>query len=172
VETFLTERLSADPVTSDDLSFLVELWSDERVGRTLGGVRNAEQVELALEEAIQHWQAHGFGRWILRRDGSPVGTIKLARCCLLGRDEVELGYALSPGAWGQGYATEAGAGALSFARKETALTEIVAFTLQTNVPSLAVMRRLGFQHEGPLDLPEGPHWLYRKQLTETHSDVS
>jgi [ribosomal protein S5]-alanine N-acetyltransferase len=151
------------------MSFLLELWSDQIVGRTLGGPRNAEQVERELGEAIQHWRAHGFGRWILRRDGSPVGTVKLARCHLLGRDEVELGYALLPSAWGQGYATEAGAGALSFARDVAALTEVVAFTLQSNAPSLAVMTRLGFLHEGPLDLPAGPHWLYRKYLTDTRS---
>ncbi len=163
---FATARLSADPVTRADLPFLLALWSDSRVARTLGGPRNAEQVERALGEAIWHWHSYGFGRWILRRDGAAVGTVKLAHCDVLARAEVELGYALLPGAWGHGYGTEAGAGALSFARDVAALTEVVAFALMSNQRSLAVMGRLGFLAEARLDLPGGPHWLYRKILAE------
>ncbi len=108
---------------------------------------------------------YGFGRWILRCDGTPIGHVKLARCDLLGRAEVELGYALVPSAWGQGYATEAGAGALNFAAEAAGLTEVVAFALKSNAPSFAVMERLEFHPEANLDLPAGPHWLYRKTLT-------
>lgn len=149
----------------DDLPFLLALWSDQRVARTLGGPRSDEQIRCVLGEAIQHWQVHGFGRWIIRCDGVPLGTVKLAYCRVLGREEVELGYALVPGAWGHGYATEAGAGALSFAKDVTALAEVVAFALKSNLPSLAVMERLGLRRQVHLDLPAGPHWLYRKNLT-------
>jgi len=94
--------LSAEPVTSADLPFLAALWSDERVTRMLGGPRSAGQVERILDEAVRHRQVHGFGRWIIRRAGVPLGTVKLATCQVRGRDEVELGYALMPDAWGQG----------------------------------------------------------------------
>jgi RimJ/RimL family protein N-acetyltransferase len=77
---------------------------------------------------------------------------------------VELGYALVSGAWGQGYATEAGA--LSFARDVAALTEVIAAALKSNAASLAVMERLGFMRESPLELPAGPYWLYREDLAE------
>jgi RimJ/RimL family protein N-acetyltransferase len=119
-----------------------------------------------LDEAIRHWQARGFGRWVIRRADMPVGTVKLATCPVLGHGEVELGYALVPGAWGHGYATEAGAGALSFAQDVAALREVVAFALKSNAPSFAVLDRLGFTREAHLDRPAGPHWLYRKNLTE------
>jgi RimJ/RimL family protein N-acetyltransferase len=118
--SFATARLSAEPVTPADLPFLAALWSDERVVRTLGGPRSPGQVERKLGAEVRHWQVHGFGRWIIRRAGLPMGTVKLATCQVRGRDEVELGYALVPGVWGQGYATEAGAGALSFARTRVA----------------------------------------------------
>jgi hypothetical protein len=45
------------------------------------------------------------------------------------------------------------------------LAEVVAFALKSNLPSLAVMERLGFRRQAHLDLPAGPHWLYRKNLT-------
>jgi RimJ/RimL family protein N-acetyltransferase len=66
--SFATARSSADPVTPDDLPFWVALWSDARVVRMLDGPRSVEQVERILDEAIRHWQAYGFGRWVIRRD--------------------------------------------------------------------------------------------------------
>jgi RimJ/RimL family protein N-acetyltransferase len=164
--SFTTARLSVDPVTAADLPFLVGLWSDTRVVRMLGGPRSVEQVERMLDDAIRHWQVHGFGRWVIRRAGVPLGTVKLATCHVLGRDEVELGYALVPGAWGHGYATEASDGALSFATNVAALSEVVAFALKFNAASLAVMERLGFIRQAQIDRPRGPHWLYRKILAE------
>jgi [ribosomal protein S5]-alanine N-acetyltransferase len=167
--SFVTARLSAEPVTAADLSFLAALWSDEQVVRMLGGPRSVGQVERILDEAVRHWQVHGFGRWIIRRAGQPLGTVKLATCRVRDRDEVELGYALVPESWGQGSATEAGAGALSFARDVAALTEVVAFAQESNVASFAVMGRLGFVREAQFDLPAGPHWLYRKNLAAAGS---
>jgi hypothetical protein len=38
------------------------------VVRMLDGSRSVEQVERILDEAIRHWQAYGFGRWVIRRD--------------------------------------------------------------------------------------------------------
>jgi len=168
---FATARLSSAPVTVADLRFLLALWADPQVAATLGGPRSAGQTERILREDIRHWLTHGFGRWILRRDGTPVGHVKLARCHLRGRAETELGYALLPSAQGHGYATEAGAGALTFARETAGLAEVVAFALESNTPSFAVMHRLGFRPEARLDLPAGPHRLYRKTLTEQPSQA-
>jgi RimJ/RimL family protein N-acetyltransferase len=164
VSRFETARLSAEPVSAADFPFFHALWSDERVARTLGGVRSTEQVTAALAEAVAHWEAHGFGRWILRLQGIVVGTVKLARCSVRDRAEVELGYALLPSAWGHGYATEAGAGAVCYARQVARLDDVVAFALLFNLPSLGVLDRLGFAAEAELDRPSGRHRLYRKVL--------
>jgi ribosomal-protein-alanine N-acetyltransferase len=174
---FVTARLSAEPVSAADFPFFHALWSDERVARTLGGVRSTEQVRTALAEAVAHWEAYGFGRWILRHQGIVVGTVKLAHCRVRDRAEVELGYALLRSAWGCGYATEAGAGALCYARQVASLDDVVAYALLSNVPSLAVLDRLGFAAEAELDLPAGRHRLYRKVLAAPligteHSDAA
>lgn len=161
---FTTARLCATPVCADDWPFILRLWSDDRVARTLGGVRDRDQVQRTLAEDVAHWARCGFGRWLLRHDGEPVGAVKVAHCTVAGRPEVELGYALVPEAWGLGYATEAGSGAMAFARENTRLDSIIAYALASNEGSFAVMRRLGFTYERDLDLPEGPHRLYRCQL--------
>ncbi len=161
---FTTARLSAVPVTLDDRPMLERLWADERVGRTLGGTRDAQQVYKAIVAAIEHWERHGFGRWVLRAGTQPIGTVKLAEWLALGRPEVELGYALLPEFWGYGYATEAGAGVLEHARATLDLTEVVAFALPENQPSLAVIHRLGFRQEQRLLLKGRDHILLRRHL--------
>ena len=56
---------------------------------------------------------------------------------------VEVGWRLARGAWGNGYATEAGRAALDFGFERAGLEEIVSFTTVANRRSRAVMERLG-----------------------------
>jgi len=83
---------------------------------------------------------------------------------------LEVGWRLSPDAWGQGYATEAAKGAIDwgFAFRPDA-PEIVAITARTNLASQAVMKRLGMVHEPwrdfdhpkvPADSPLKAHVTY------------
>lgn len=160
-----TPRLVATPAGLADAPLFERLWGDVRVARTLGGVRDRAAVASALQESVEHARRHGFGRWVLRHDGEPVGALKLAVCTIAGRDEVELGYALLPEHWGKGYATEASTAALSFAADELGLRSVVAFALTTNARSFAVMERLGFVHERLIDLPAGPHDVRRRHLS-------
>jgi hypothetical protein len=92
-EGFVTARLPVEPVTSTDLPSLLVLWSDTRVAKALGPPK-AERVQRALDEAIGTGR-HMASGWILRRNGTTIGTIKLAHCHVLGRAEVELGYTRS-----------------------------------------------------------------------------
>ena len=164
MSTFTTARLQARPVTVDDGPLFARLWGDERVGRTLGGVRNRAQVEQTLVAAAAHWRRWGFGRWSLHDGEQFVGTVKLEHCEIDGAAEIELGYAVVPEFWGTGYATEGSAGALEQARDVLGLHDVVAFALVSNGASLAVMRRLGFRHERYLDRPAGRHELRRLVL--------
>ena len=83
---------------------------------------------------------------------------------------VEIGWRLTPGAWGQGYASEAAHAAAGFAFEHLAQDEIVAITTPANTPSRRVMDRIGMRHDpaGDFDHPriaEGHpmrrHVLYR-----------
>lgn len=159
---FTTDRLVAAPLTAADTALFERLWGDERVGQTLGGTRDRDQVREVVAAGLEHWQRHGFGRWVLRADEEPVGTVKLSAWKGLGRPEVELGYALLPEFWGRGYATEAGAGALHHAHSSLSLAEVVAFTLPENHASLAVMQRLGFVGEEQVVIGRRVHVLRRR----------
>lgn len=60
----------------------------------------------------------------------------------------ELGYWLTPDAWGCGYATEAGRAVLDLARESLRLKRLTAGHFTDNPASGAVLRKLGFQPLG------------------------
>jgi RimJ/RimL family protein N-acetyltransferase len=82
---------------------------------------------------------------------------------------VEIGWRLARAHWRKGYATEGARAALKMGFEQLRLPEIVSFTSVLNLPSRAVMERIGmvdsgedFEHPA---VPEGHplrlHCLYR-----------
>ena len=70
-----------------------------------------------------------------------------------GLDVPDVGYAFLPQAWGQGYAQEAAAGVLSFARTTLGIPRLAAITTPENEVSMAVLRKIGFVYQGVIQLP-------------------
>lgn len=62
--------------------------------------------------------------------------------------DIELGYWLTPAAWGRGYATEAGRAMLDIARHTLGLTRVRAGHFADNPASGRVLRKLGFVETG------------------------
>lgn len=60
----------------------------------------------------------------------------------------ELGYWLTPGAWGRGYATEAGRAVIANARHTLRLRKLTAGHFVDNPASARVLRKLGFRPTG------------------------
>jgi RimJ/RimL family protein N-acetyltransferase len=78
--------------------------------------------------------------------GSPrlVGTIGLRAV----GDSHELGYWLTPDAWGRGYATEAGRAVIDIARHALPIRRLTASYFVDNPASGNVLRKLGFSDTG------------------------
>jgi RimJ/RimL family protein N-acetyltransferase len=161
VPGFTTARLHAVPVTEVDVGFFRTLWGDDSVAWGLGALRSGPAVEAAVREATEHWALHGFGRWVLHDGSTAVGTVKLAICDVNGREEVELGYAMLPEFRRRGFATEAASGAVAYARDHTVARDLVALTLPGNDGSIAVLRRLGFENAGDVELAARTWALHR-----------
>lgn len=64
----------------------------------------------------------------------------------------ELGYWLTPSAWGQGYATEAARGVVHMARDSLRLKRLTAGHMVDNPASGRVLRKLGFRPTGRIVL--------------------
>jgi RimJ/RimL family protein N-acetyltransferase len=78
----------------------------------------------------------------------------------LGLDEIY--YSLAPGAWGNGFATEAARAVVDYALGQFGLPEVLAEVDEGNGASVAVIRRLGMTPFEMVPGPLGPMTRYRK----------
>ncbi|MEE2692757.1 MAG: GNAT family N-acetyltransferase [Pseudomonadota bacterium] len=110
-----------------------------------------------VAQSIQdRFRAYGFGFWAVETVDAPfIGFVGLSRTTFRSdfSGAVELGWRLARRFWGKGYATEAARAALHFAFERAGASEVVAFTPEVNLRSVAVMRRLGMRHDGGFDHP-------------------
>ncbi len=145
-----TERLRLEAFTLDDAPFILQLVNERGFHRYIGdrGVRTLEDARRYLSErVIDSYTRQGFGLWRveLKSDGTPVGM-----CGLLQRDfmeDIDIGYALLETRQGQGYAAEAAAGTLAYARDILGLTQVKAIVSPDNARSIHLLAGLGFVFE-------------------------
>jgi len=137
----------------------------------------APQSREASDKAIDTWHAEvagkGWSNWAvaLRDTGEFIGftglTVPWRKYAFT--PCVEIGWRLARAHWKKGYATEAARAALGVGFERIGLAEIVSFTALTNLPSRAVMERIGMVNSGEdFDHPALPvghelrrHCLYR-----------
>lgn len=142
--------LSGDSVTlrtieEGDLEFLQRDVNDPSVRRSLASVRpvNAEQERDWFERMSEGDDVS----LLVCVEEEPVGTIGLSDIDeTWGRAEV--GYWVTPEAWGEGYATEATALICGYAFDQRRLHKVVASAFATNAGSRRVLEKVGFVEEG------------------------
>jgi RimJ/RimL family protein N-acetyltransferase len=171
-----TERLILRPWRDADREAFAAINGDPRVGDWLGGPIDRAQSDALVDRLMAHQAQHGFCFFAAERkaDTRLVGMIGAKRMDddLPEPGAVELGWRLHPDAQGQGLATE-GAAAVrdwSFARLDA--DQVLAITAASNLPSQAVMRRIGLAHDPAADFdhprlaadhPLRRHVLYRRR---------
>jgi RimJ/RimL family protein N-acetyltransferase len=97
---------------------------------------------------VGDWPNDEWGPLQVRRlaDGMAIGGVG-CKGAPDDRGRVEIGYGLAESARGQGYATEAVLGLLDWLA-EQGVSEVVAECDPGNAPSIAVLRRCGFEPPG------------------------
>ena len=158
-----SERLRAEPISTAHLQDMLRLLCDPRVASTLGGVPSPARVAAEIEHLAEHFERHGYGFWVWREkaSGEIVARGGIQHTHVGGRDEVEVGWAVMPHRWGEGFATELGDASLRAGFDEHGLDSIVAFTLPRNRASQRVMEKLGMTYERDIVHADLPHVLYR-----------
>ena len=152
--------------------------ADAEVMRHMSRRLDRVQSDAFVDRILGHWEADGFGIWAIERrdDGTFLGFAGLSEPAFRApfTPAIEVGWRLARAAWGNGYATEAGAAALEFGFETLGREEIVSFTAAGNERSRRVMERLGMTHDAaddfdyPLVAPEHPirrQVLYRLPRT-------
>lgn len=173
-----TERLLLRQWKDSDRESFAALNADPEVMRYFPGAQSRETSDRAIDMWRSDIAERGWGNWVVEEKGigAFVGFVGLSapRHALPFTPCVEIGWRLAREHWKKGYATEAARAALRIGFEQLGLDEIVSFTSLLNLPSRAVMERIGmvnanedFDHPA---VPEGHtlrrHCLYR--LTREH----
>jgi RimJ/RimL family protein N-acetyltransferase len=168
-----TERLRLRQWSPSDREPFAAINADAEVMRYFPSTLSPE----ASDRSIDAWQGElaerGWSNWAveLKATGEFIGFVGLSvpRRALPFMPCVEIGWRLARAHWRRGYATEAARAALRVGFEQLQLGEIVSFTSVLNLPSRAVMARIGmvdadedFVHPGvPEGSPLRTHCLYR-----------
>jgi len=164
-----TDRLVLRRLTSEDAPFILELLNDPDWLRFIGdkGVRTLEDARRYVETGpAESYARHGFGLFLVARKPDEVSV---GMCGLIKRDalpDVDVGYAFLPDHRGRGYAREAAAAVVEFARSAIGLKRLVAITNPDNARSIRVLESLGLAYEGTVRLSEdaAPVSLFGRSL--------
>ena len=152
-----TERLVLRRLTLDDAPFIFKLVNEPSWLRFIGdkGVRNLDDARHYLQSGpLDMYSRFGFGMFLveLKEGGQHIGT-----CGLLKRDslpDADVGYALLPEFWGQGYAIEAVSAVLSYGRDTHSLKRTLAIVSPDNESSIRVLEKAGLTFERMLQLSQ------------------
>jgi RimJ/RimL family protein N-acetyltransferase len=145
--TLETPRLLLRPLRDDDLDAYAEMTGDPEVMRHIGDghVLDEGQAWREIATHLGHWQLRGFGQWALERraDGRLLGRAGLWMPA--GWPGLEVGWMLRREAWGNGYATEAGAASVEWAWDSLEATSLISLIKPRNAASIRVAERLGMR---------------------------
>jgi RimJ/RimL family protein N-acetyltransferase len=156
-----TERLLLRTIEVDDAAFYFKLVNDPSFLEHIGdkGIRSVEQAHAAIVDGPREMQQRlGHSLYMVERksDGALLGM-----CGLIKRDSlpgVDIGYALLPPYWGQGYAHEAAFAVRDHARDVIGLKRLLGITSPGNHSSIRLLEKLGlgfveFTHLPPDNKP-------------------
>lgn len=156
-ETVLeTQRLQLRTWRDEDLDDLVWLHSQVDASRYLsrdGKPWSREQAAGRMAGWTEEYRQHGLTKFkLLRRDdGRFIGRAGFSLFADTG--QFELGYAIAPDFWGQGYATEIAQALADYFLDRKLRDHFIAFAHVDNAASLKVLEKIGmrYQRTGPMN---------------------
>lgn len=152
-----TDRLALRKLSTADAAFMLDLLNQPAFLRFIGdrGVRTIADAEKYIEQGpIDSYARLGFGLYLVERkaDSVPIGICGLLKRATL--KDVDIGFALLPQYWSQGYACEAAAAVMAYGKDVLGLSRIVAIVTPNNERSIRVLEKIGLRFERTLTSPE------------------
>ena len=145
-----TARLILRPWRDADRAPLAAITGDPHAMRFFTLIRTPAQSDAWMARTQAHIDRHGFGIRAVELPGTGlIGFVGLSTIPLdlPAAPGVELVWMLGAAWWGNGYAPEAAQAAAADGFARLKVTEIVAFTAATNLPSRRVMEKIGMRHD-------------------------
>ncbi|MYM74338.1 GNAT family N-acetyltransferase [Duganella sp. FT134W] len=164
-----TERLRLRTITPDDAAFYYALVNDPSWIEHIGdkGIRSVEGARIAIIDgpcAMQQRLGHSLYVMERKSDGQALGL-----CGLIKRDslpDVDIGYAIRPAYFGQGYTYEAASAVVAYARDVLGMKRLMGITNPHNTVSINLLAKLGltFIEHKPLPPDNRPTNIYQLAL--------
>ena len=148
-----TERLILRQIQLSDAEAVFATFSDEAVMEFYGDLphRSIEESRDLIRRQHEWYRRREGIRWGITRRGDDA---VIGSCGFFHFDEAfqraEMGYELARAHWRQGIMREALRAIIPFAFTEMGLRRVEAVVDDLNEPSKALLRSLGFSHEGTL----------------------
>jgi RimJ/RimL family protein N-acetyltransferase len=177
-DTIRTGRLIMRRWRDADREPYAAMNADPAVMRYFPATLDRQASDASVDVIEERFERQGFGLWALEvahaapdaRAAAFIGFTGLNPMPdgVPGAGGMEVGWRLAEHAWHHGYATEAATAAVGVAFKGVGLDQIWSMTAVLNLPSQAVMRRLGMTPYAYFDHPRvepghpiRPHVAYR-----------
>lgn len=153
-----TPRLSLRRFGRGDLDELAVVFARPEVWEfPYGRALTRAETEEFLDVQMKHWEDCGFGCWVAREmeTGRLIGYVGLSVPTFLPGilPAVEVGWRITPRAWGKGYATEGATAALDEAFTTLRLDSVCSLPQVDNPRSVKVAERLGMRLVRNEDVP-------------------
>lgn len=153
-----TRRLVLRRLGEADASFMMGLMNEPAWLRFIGdrGIRTLDDARAWIRGGpMASYELRGFGLYLAElKDGmTPIGICGLVKRD--GLDHADLGFALLPAFWSQGYAVEAASAVMDYARGTLGLDRVLAITSPDNEASVRVLEKVGLRFEGMIQLTAG-----------------
>jgi RimJ/RimL family protein N-acetyltransferase len=152
--------LRLDRVTAHDEANLRQLFAAPGMADFLPpAADHADPVAAQLHADLDHWRAHGIGRYLIRQGDAAVGVAGLTdKPPFSGWN---LSYHITPEARGLGHATTAATALIMAAQGLRPMRRVYALILPPNPASERVLEKLGFIPGEPVDYGGRPatRWI-------------
>lgn len=142
---FQTNRFYLREKQPSDAKDMYLLNADPEVIKYTGDPPFQDEGEaLAFIQQYDHFQKHGFGRWVIVDQQSEE---YLGWCGLKKHDNgmIDLGYRIKKVHWGKGIASEAAAACLDYGFNVLHINEIVGRSASANVVSIRILEKIGMK---------------------------
>ncbi|MFF2557783.1 GNAT family N-acetyltransferase [Nocardia sp. NPDC058058] len=159
--TLTTPRLTLTPATPADHPTLLAHWTTPAVREYLfdGKTLTPEEISHIITTSDHTFATVGHGLWLITTSDTFIGTAGLRPLDDLGQ---EIYYSLIPGAWGNGYATEAAMAVIDYAFETLCLPELFGEVDEANTASAGLLERLGMSYFATVPGELGPLLRYRR----------
>ena len=161
-----TKRLILQTLHWDLFEELARLLANPIVHRYFPGPLSAPEARAFLSRVLERQERDGYSFWaVFRKDDSVfIGICGLLKQTVADADYIEVAYRFDNAFWGHGYAPEAAAGCIDYARDVLHATSVISLIRPENKQSIRVAEKNGFIIDQETMFGGYRHRIYRKDL--------